>query len=128
MFFFFVLIDTDCVPTSLFKIEELARLMWRRDTDVDMVDDEAKILSAVDPPCPSMVMLCTVHGNQSRNQCRLGDCNKLPSNKTICTTGLSDRFLLRAPFGQYGPVAAFEVWSVYHVRLAPWTRGGSNRG
>ena len=36
--------------------------------------------------------------------------------------------LLRAPFGQYGPVAAFEVLSVYHVRLAPWTRGGSNRG
>ena len=55
----FVLIDTDCVPTSLFEIEELARLMWQRDTDVDMVDDEAKILSAVDPPCPSMVMLCT---------------------------------------------------------------------
>ena len=55
----FVLIDTDCVPTSLFEIEELARLMWQRDTDFDMVDDEAKILSAVDPPCPSMVMLCT---------------------------------------------------------------------
>ena len=55
----FVLIDTDCVPTFLFEIEELARLMWRRDADVDMVDDEAKILSAVDPPCPSMVMLCT---------------------------------------------------------------------
>ena len=54
-----MLIDTDCVPTSLFEIEELARLMWQRDTDVDMVDDEAKILSAVDPPCPSMVMLCT---------------------------------------------------------------------
>ena len=55
----FVLIDTDCVPTSLFEIEELARLMWQRDTDFDMVNDEAKILSAVDPPCPSMVMLCT---------------------------------------------------------------------
>ena len=55
----FVLIDTDCVPTSLFEIEELARLMWQKDTDFDMVDDEAKILSAVDPPCPSMVMLCT---------------------------------------------------------------------
>ena len=54
-----MLIDTDCVPTSLFEIEELARLMWQRDTDFDMVDDEAKILSAVDPPCPSMVMLCT---------------------------------------------------------------------
>ena len=26
---------------------------------MDMVNDEAKILSAVDPPCPSMVMLCT---------------------------------------------------------------------
>ena len=38
----FVLIDTDCVPTSLFEIEELARLMWQRDTDVDMVDDEVK--------------------------------------------------------------------------------------
>ena len=55
----FVLIDTDCVPTSLFEIEELARLMWQRDIDVDMVDDEAKILSAVDPPCPYMIMLCT---------------------------------------------------------------------
>ena len=55
----FVLIDTDCVPTSLFEIEKLARLMWQRDTDFDMVNDEAKILSAVDPPCPSMVMLCT---------------------------------------------------------------------
>ena len=33
--------------------------MWQRDTDFDMVNDEAKILSAVDPPCPSMVMLCT---------------------------------------------------------------------
>ena len=32
----FVLIDTDCVPTSLFEIEELARLMWQRDTDFDM--------------------------------------------------------------------------------------------
>ena len=49
----------DCVPISLFEIEELARLMRQRDTDVDIVDDEAKILSAVDPPCPSMVMLCT---------------------------------------------------------------------
>ena len=28
-------------------------------TDFDMVDDEAKILSAVNPPCPSVVMLCT---------------------------------------------------------------------
>ena len=55
----FVLIDTDCVPASLFEIKELARLMWQKSTNIDMVDNEAKILSAVDPPCPSMVMLCT---------------------------------------------------------------------
>ena len=32
--------------------------MWQKDTNFDMVNDEANILSAVDPPCPSMVMLC----------------------------------------------------------------------
>ena len=37
-------------------------------------------------------------------------------------------FLLRAPFGQYGPVAATWALSVYRSRLAPWTRGESNHG
>ena len=37
-------------------------------------------------------------------------------------------FLLRAPFGQYGPVAATWPLSVYRSRLAPWTRGESNHG
>ena len=33
--------------------------MWQRETNVEKVNDEAKILSAVDPPCPSIVMLRT---------------------------------------------------------------------
>ena len=37
-------------------------------------------------------------------------------------------FFLRAPFGQYGPVAATWALSVYRSRLAPWTRGESNHG
>ena len=37
-------------------------------------------------------------------------------------------FLLRAPFGQCGPVAATWALSVYRSRLAPWTRGESNHG
>ena len=37
-------------------------------------------------------------------------------------------FFLRAPFGQYGPVAAIWALSVYRSRLAPWTRGESNHG
>ena len=42
----FVLIDTDCAPASLFEIEERARLMWQREDDVDMVDEEAKPVAA----------------------------------------------------------------------------------
>ena len=54
----FVLIDTDCVPTSLFEVEELARLMLaRKDKTKDF--GPSSINSQADPPCPAMVMLCT---------------------------------------------------------------------
>ena len=54
----FILIDTDCVPTSLFEVEELARLMLAREDDTKDFGPSS-LDSQVDPPCPAMVMLCT---------------------------------------------------------------------
>ena len=45
------------------------------------------------------------------------------SRSRRCSEAVSSFFLLRAPFGQYGPVAATWALSVYRSRLAPWTRG-----
>ena len=54
----FILIDTDCVPTSLFEVEELARLMLAREDETKDFGPSS-LNSQVDPPCPAMVMLCT---------------------------------------------------------------------
>ena len=53
-----MLIDTDCVPTSLFEVEELARLMLARE-DESKDFGPSSINSQADPPCPAMVMLCS---------------------------------------------------------------------
>ena len=54
----FILIDTDCVSTSLFEVEELARLMLARENETKDFGPSS-LNSQVDPPCPAMVMLCT---------------------------------------------------------------------
>ena len=54
----FVLIDTDCVPTSLFEVEELARLMLAREDETKDFGPSS-LNSQADPPCPAMVMLCS---------------------------------------------------------------------
>ena len=53
-----MLIDTDCVPTSLFEVEELARLMLAREDETKDFGPSS-INSQTDPPCPAMVVLCS---------------------------------------------------------------------
>ena len=56
------------------------------------------------------------------------NCSRSPWPRNTSWLMTVSFFLLRAPFGQYGPVAATWALSVYRSRLAPWTRGESNHG
>ena len=83
----FVLIDTDCVPTSLFEVEELARLMLaRKDKTKDF--GPCLINSQADPSCP-IVMLCS----ESKAEINAGmiiviSCRSLPPHANSMATGL----------------------------------------